>query len=484
MTAPDILGDIVRTPRPRSSSNLLVALTAVAAVTVAGAGIATAAVLGSGGAQPEDVLPRSTVAVVKVDLDPAADQKVAAYRLSRTFPDLKIGDEDSVLSDLLKQALESSDDVDYEKDVEPWLGKRLAVAAVPSGDSVAPLIAVQIKDRNKAEAGLRKLAESTGDLSYAFAEGEDYALLSPSADDVKRFASADEHLADNEEYGDAVEQLDGNQIVTGWVDVAAAYALAPEELTQQTTEKPSGFVVAGVRLDPSYVELSGKTIDVKTGTAKSTAGRGKVTLVQKLPDDTVAAMGMTGLDDGLRKALADREGPLGKAVAQFEESEGVSLADDVAAALGTETVLAVLNLNDEPAVVGRSRTNEGERGAAALQRLLVQTVLQSSPDAMAEAHRLVRATPDGLAAGSDVEAVDRVATDGRLGESKTFQRAVPDANDAGVVLYVDVARAVVLAGDVVGDDANENIQRIEGVGMSASSTDDEDVSFRLRVTFR
>ena len=50
--------------------------------------------------------------VVTVDLDPAADQKVAAYRLGRKFPALKLDGEDSVLSDVLKQALESGDDID------------------------------------------------------------------------------------------------------------------------------------------------------------------------------------------------------------------------------------------------------------------------------------------------------------------------------------------------------------------------------------
>ena len=52
------------------------------------------------------------------------------------------------------------------------------------------------------------------------------------------------------------------------------------------------------------------------------------------------------------------------------------------------------------------------------------------------------------------------------------------------MLYADVQRAVVLAGDMVGDDANENIQHVEAVGMSATANDGEDVSFRLRVTFR
>ena len=481
MTAPDLLGNITRTPRP-PASNLLVTLTAAGAVLVAGAGIATATVFGSGGAQPADVLPRNAVGVVTVDLDPAADQKVAAYRLGKKFPGLKIGSEDSVLSDLLKQALESSDDVDYAKDVEPWLGKRIGVAAVPKGTSATPVIAVQVTDRDKAEAGLKKLAATGGDdLDYAFVEGEDYAILAES--DAEKYAAADEHLSDNSRYVDAVDELDGNQIVTAWVDIAAAYALAPEQLRGQTKQKASGFVVAGLHLDSSYAEITGKAIDVESG-EETTAGQGKVGLVQKLPDDAVAAMGVTGLDDAVKKLLADKEGPAGQALSGFEETRGLTLSEDLPAAVGKETALAVLGQGDKPAFVARTRTDDAERAVSAVQRVLAQTLFQGAPDGLARAQALVRRTPNGLAAGSDPAAVDRVMADGDLGESATFRQAVPDAGDAGAIVYVDVARALTLAGQDLGEQAVHNTEHLKAVGMSATSSDGGNGSFRLRVTFR
>ena len=476
MTAPDLLGGITRTPRP-PASNALVAVTAAAALAVAGAGVATAAVLGSGGAQPEDVLPRSTVAVVKVDLDPAADQKVAAYRISRKFPSLK-ANEDSPLSDLLKQGLESSDSVDYAKDVEPWLGKRLAVAAVPDGKEVTVVIAVQVTDRDKAEAGLKKLAaDSDHPFGYALVPGEDYALLTPEGQDAKQYATAGEHLADNEKYGDAVDELDGNQVVTGWVDLAAASALAP----QVKGERPSGYVVAGLHLDASYVEVTGKAIDVKAG-EQSTAGRGKVGLVQTLPDDTVAAFGMTGLDDGLRTMLQQKDGALGEALSGVEGQVGISLSDDLPAAVGKETAVAVLP-GDSPGFGMRSRTDDAERGLAALQRVLAQTFLSGSPDAIARAQGLVRRTPDGLVAGSDPDAVDRIARDGGLGRSGAFRQAVPDAGDAGAIAFVDIQRAIVLSGQDLDEQEVRNTEHLSAVGMSASA-DGANGSFRLRLTFR
>jgi len=484
MTAPDLLGDITRTPRPRAS-NWLVALTAAGAIAVAGAGVATATVLSSGGTQPEDVLPRSTVAMVKVDLDPAADQKVAAYRISRKFPSLKT-DQNAPLTDLLKQAVDSSNEVDYAKDVEPWLGKRVAVGAVPSGGSATAVIAVQVTDRTKAEAGLKKLAASSPDepLSWAFVDGEDYALLAPSATDVKQYAAATTHLSDNPRYGDAVDQLDGNQIVTAWVDVAASYALAPKQL--KATEQPRGFVVAGVHLNPSYAEITGRAIDVSTGSDTSSAGRGKVGLVQKLPDDTTAALGVTGLGDAMHKALSDSNGALGRATDTLQESFGVTLAQDLPAALGSETALAVLGQGDTSAFVVRTRTpaTDADRGVAALQRVLAQTVFRGSPDAMAQAQQVVRRTADGLAAGSDPDAVARVLKDGDLGGSGTFRKAVPDADGAGAIGYVDLQRALVQSGQDLTPEETRDTEHLEAVGMSATASDGGNGSFRLRVTFR
>jgi hypothetical protein len=280
-----------------------------------------------------------------------------------------------------------------------------------------------------------------------------------------------------------VDELDGNQVVTAWADLGAAYGLAPEQLRGQTKQKLSGFFVAGVHLGSSYAEITGKAIDVKGG-EESKAGQGKVSLVQKLPDDAVAAFGLTGLGDGVKKALADQEGPVGQALGGFEQSLGLTLSEDLPAALGSETAMAVLGQGDSPAFVARTRTDDAERAVAAVQRVLAQTLFQGAPDGLARAQELVRRTPDGLAAGSDAAAVDRVMADGDLGESATFREAVPDADDAGAIVYVDVARALTLAGQDLGEQAVHNTEHLKAVGMSASASDGSNGSFRLRVTFR
>ena len=478
MTAPDLLGGFVPTPR-RRASNLLVAVTAAASVAVAGAGVAAAAALGGGGGvQPADVLPSSAVAAVTIDLDPAADQKLAAYRLSKKFPALKVSGEDSVLVDLLRQAVESSQEVDYGRDVEPWLGKRLGVAAVPTGAGVEPVIAVQVTDRAEAQRGLEKLvADAPGDLTYAFVD--DYALL---ATEAAKYAAAEQHLSDNEAYGDAIDELEGNQIVSAWVDFAGAYAAAPKAM-RAPAQKPSGTLVAGLHLDGSYAEITGKALGVTTG-EESPVGRGEVGLLQKLPDDTVAAVGVRGLDDGLRSALDAEDGTFRRLLEGFEGNLGASLSEDLPAALGTETVLAVLGQGGQPAFAGRSRTPEADRGVAALQQMLAQSFFRSSPDPLARATELVRRTSDGLAAASDPATLARVMADGDLGDSEQFRDAVPDADGAGMIAYVDVQRALALSGQELDGDEARNVEDLRAVGMSMRTRDGGNGEFRLRVTFR
>ena len=133
--------DILPSPEPAapsapSRSPLRLALYAVVVLLVlALIGGVTVAVRGlsGGGAQPEDALPGGAFAFAKVDLDPSAGQKINALRFLRKFPALR--DKVSLNGDLRETLFESVSEsagwekLDYDQDVEPWLGSRVAIAA-------------------------------------------------------------------------------------------------------------------------------------------------------------------------------------------------------------------------------------------------------------------------------------------------------------------------------------------------------------------
>jgi hypothetical protein len=123
---------------PKRRGRLISIIAALAVLMVAGAGGAFAySRLAGGGSQPSDVLPASAVAYGRIDLDPGAGQKVNAIRFMMKFPSVReqlklTGDKDDLRQKLFEAIKADSggnlDDVDYEKDVKPWLGDRIGVA--------------------------------------------------------------------------------------------------------------------------------------------------------------------------------------------------------------------------------------------------------------------------------------------------------------------------------------------------------------------
>ncbi len=125
-------------PRKGGHGKKIIAGVALAAVAAGGAVAAYAyTVLASSGIQPERVLPANTVAFAKLDLDPAAGQKIAAYRLSTKFPSVSKGaaDMDDAKDTLLSKFFDKESELDYATDIKPWLGDRVAIAAVPNTTS-------------------------------------------------------------------------------------------------------------------------------------------------------------------------------------------------------------------------------------------------------------------------------------------------------------------------------------------------------------
>src|SRR5688500_16535777 len=95
------------------------------------------ALLSGGGLQPADALPASAVAYVSLDLDPSAGQKIEAFKILKKFPgideELDISSTDDLRRVIFDKVQDegSCTDLDYDADIDPWIGERVALAAVP-----------------------------------------------------------------------------------------------------------------------------------------------------------------------------------------------------------------------------------------------------------------------------------------------------------------------------------------------------------------
>ena len=113
------------------------------------------------GPQPAEALPAKTLGYVSIDLDPSGGQKIEALQTLNKFPAFKdyvgINADDDLRKEIFSRIQDEAhcDAIDYADDIEPWLGDRAAFAAVDlGGDDPDPVFVLQVKDADKADAGL------------------------------------------------------------------------------------------------------------------------------------------------------------------------------------------------------------------------------------------------------------------------------------------------------------------------------------------
>ena len=513
-SALDVIG--VSSERPRGIRRSLVVAGAGVAVLVAAGGAYAFAALSGGGAQPEDALPGTAIGYAEIDLDPSAGQKVAAFNLARKFPSVEVSSQDSLVDDLFEEVFGDAlpEGLTYADDVQPWIGARAGVAVLSELDEAGEpqvAVAVQYGDRDAAQAGLARIAEAaaTGEDAFAFAFGvEGYVVLAQTqqiVDGVVRDAQAGS-LSDNGTYRAALEALGGDQIATTWLDLGGLYRVVPAEAREEFARsglfapdvEPSGSFIAGLSAGSDHLQVVGRAVDVATGLQEeSTIGKATGSeLIRAMPSDTFGAVSVNGLGAAVTRlyeqALEQAEilgedlttNGLGFDVLgilpQLEAESGLELPEDIQAVLGDELVAAAF----PPAGAGADAGLDPEfavrvRGGDVQRVLEMEQTLGTGPAG------LVQDVDGDLVAGSTPEAIERVRGDGGLGDSDVFRNAVPDAEAAGFVLFLDVPallNALAGQGELIDPEDQADLDPLQAVGMTAVGGDDG--GFTLRITVR
>lgn len=222
-------GAVLPAEPPRSRRNVVVAAASAVALVAAGGTVAAITYLSGSGHNAAEAAPGSTFAFVQVDLDPSASQKLDLYQFSKRFPQSptsKKGNDDSVVDTLLEEIVSSSESgLDYQRDVKPWLGESAGFAAFPNGEEkVTPIGILGYKDKDKAEAALKKAMKDGG--GYAF--GERFVVVAASqatATDAVAAASKQSLEESSSHFNDDIAALEGDPIVTMWADLEKATPL-------------------------------------------------------------------------------------------------------------------------------------------------------------------------------------------------------------------------------------------------------------------
>jgi hypothetical protein len=324
------------------------------------------ALLSGGGNQPEDVLPRDTVAMAKIDLNPRIGQRINLVRFLSKFPKTieNFNEEDPVGSILDQSELTSG-----------LIGNRYAVALVESSGNLNPVLAISIKDELEMKYFFTK---NYPDLSVAVIL--DYLLIAEDESVLKVITSAPTHLSDNEDYKSDMVTLGGDQIASVWVNLKPITKMADSSIREflynqgieqnlSVLQNTNGRIAIGMHFTPDTFVTDLITVDLNEKEVKIEEQSNSLELLGELPSDLLGVLSI----DGIGKALNDSL--LNDSLArEILGNIGISAKDLSAIFDGRFALLAVdgNRKNSDPLYLLRIEPINPAQALSAMQRILTQ----------------------------------------------------------------------------------------------------------------
>jgi hypothetical protein len=423
-------------------------------------------------------------------------------------------------------------ELDYTDDIEPWLGDRAAAAAVDLGeDEPTPVFVVQIKDADKAEAAFEKFNEcepGTEGEAAGWAISGEWAVLAETEDIATQVAedAKDKPLSEDDDFEKWTDEAGDPGILTAYAAPEAGKWLAenaegfmgmgfggascvteavpldpgledveppevdceepsPEVMPDEVTEILEDFSGAAltVRFDDGALEVETATSVEDFGLEALTGSDKAGESIETLPEDTAAAIAY-GFEEGWFEDFLDYAsrfsgmGPdVDEMIAEAEDELGLDLPEDAETLAGESAVLALGPDFDPDAFfygdptglpIGLKIKGDPDEIQDVLDKILDSGVA-SEGDAEFFASD---SEGDFVAISPDDDYREEILEDGDLGGSDTYENVVRES-DAASILYVNFDAGGGWLEELVGDDeeARENIEPLEGAGMSAWEDD-------------
>lgn len=523
--------------RGRSRKGLIAAGAAAGLVGLVAAGAwAVNSYVGLGlGDRPEAAVPADAVAFVRLDLDPAATEKLDALRFLRQFEvlDGKLpGDDVDLRRWLVEQLDPAGEQVDFDRDLAPWLGERVGVAVMPGlDDEGAPLAAavVQTTDEQAARDALGRLTKDDADAIYAVRDGWAYIAPSQAALDAVMAQDGDS-LADSAAFGDAMEEIGDEAVAVGYVDLDGLAALVEkgaETNPELGSLAPGMFGMAnpaasmaqyggqlsfGLQFEPDAVEVKAAVTGAE---GMVVAEIDEATLLSSLPETTLGGLQFAGLgenfmqqwdsvleqmstmagqmpltlgSDGDGAQIRNPRDMIEEQIAAFEEETGLRIPEDVEVMLGQSLLLGVdaEGITSETPKVGAVVKTDAQRAQEVIDALLAYAERMGEP--VPAGVLTTKADGDLFRIGSDEAYVTGLGEGDGLRNSDRFTAAVPDADNAQLALWLDLDRIYDLivadVGAPTGEDATfaQILEVSDALGISSITADESSSSIAVRWT--
>jgi hypothetical protein len=525
-------------PQPRRGGRLVkkALLLGGGVVGLAAVGVGAWAAYGflSTGPQPAEALPADTLGYASIDLDPSGGQKIEALRTLNKFPafedEVGIGTDDDIRRAIFDRIEQDAgcDGLDYGDDIEPWLGDRAAVAAVDvGGEEPDPVVVLQVKDADKADAGLEKIKACGGGEDGGWAIDGGWAVIAESddvADDVVAAAKKGT-LADDEEFQKWTGEAGDPGVVTLYAGPAAGGYMADHvedlglfggiggyacgmdgmlngsdggfsaysgdvypsdgcaqpdpdspDLSAQLEQKLRDFdgMAMTLRFDDGAIELEAAGDSVGMPGVLSAGGTADV--VESLPAGTGAVLGL-GFADGWFGDLVDYVAPYtgedaDALMQELSDTTGLDLPDDVETLVGDSATLALGSDLDPDAFFGSSDGSDVPIAVKVkgdpdeIEKVLDKLREMAGPEA-----NVLESDADGdtIVIGPDADYRAELLEDGTLGDNDVFKDVVRESDKAGTILFVNVDQFQAAIEDAAGEsdqDFVDNLKPVSGFGIT------------------
>ena len=203
-------------------------------------------------------------------------------------------------------------------------------------------------------------------------------------------------------------------------------------------------------------------------------------VVQALPDDTAAAVGI-GLEAGWVTQLADRFASVAGSktghdlLDQLGQESGLDVPGDLETLLGSSTAVSISKdfdyekaaMSDDGSGVPVAVTVKGD--AAAIEKVLDKLRARDPGAAPLGSD----SSGDLVVVGPTAAYRQEILAGGHLGDSDAFRSVVPDADHAGVVVFVDLDALQKMIGQLApGDQVSDNLAPLQAFGFSGWLDDD------------
>jgi uncharacterized protein DUF3352 len=382
----------------------LAALSLLAALVVACGGGAA-----SGDADPASAVPANAMLYAEVVIRPEGDLREDA--LDAAGKVLSTDDPEGKLREFVDKAFaESGDaDLDYDRDIKPWLGERAALwlsqrvdeDGDPSGAAV-----IDVTSGEDAMGSIRRGVEADGGkltkrshngVDYEVDESDNTAvgvvddellLIGPEAElKASIDAQKGDSLAEADRYKKGVDALDDERLAHFYMDLRTLFQLAakssPGDTDFQAFEQffpidklppiVGSFQANGERLALD-VAVRGDSLK-QMGPLAAGWGGGSTDLVKELPGDAWAAFGTPDYGETIKQTLNAYAGMLGGPAMkqQLQSQYGIDIDADVLDWIGDVALFVrgdTLQSLDGAAVIQVKDSGKAERGFTKLVGLL------------------------------------------------------------------------------------------------------------------